>query len=419
MANEYAQLIRERKLPLVGDGAGIWSFVHADDAASATVLAVEGGAPRRLQRGRRRTRRGRGVAALPGATFLGARPPRHVPAWLARFAIGDVGVAMMTRIRGSSNAKAKRELGFGPVWPSWRRGFPGRVRRPAPAIGRLGVTDDFLGTVNTKVSSSGADMTETFEDLRPLLFSISYRMLGSVAEAEDVVQDAFLRYQRALVEQGAEIESPKAYLSAVTTRLVDRPPPLGARPQGELHRRVAARAAAHRHERARRGHSTRRTPTRSRWRSCSCSSGSHRSSARSSCCTTSSTTATTRSRPSSARARTTAASSPCAHGGTSTSTSPGSRRRGASASGSPTRFFDAVEDGDMDGLVELLAADVVVLRRRRRHQPVVAQPDLRPRQGRAADARPRPPLARARRHDPPRRDQRPAGRRCSSTPAAG
>ena len=62
-------------------------------------------------------------------------------------------------------------------------------------------------------------MAETFEDLRPLLFSIAYRMLGSVAEAEDIVQDAFVRYQRASVESDAEIESPKAYLSAVTTRL--------------------------------------------------------------------------------------------------------------------------------------------------------------------------------------------------------
>jgi RNA polymerase sigma-70 factor (ECF subfamily) len=62
-------------------------------------------------------------------------------------------------------------------------------------------------------------VTETYEDLRPLLFSIAYRMLGSVAEAEDVVQDAFLRYHDALGRPGAEIESPKAYLSAVTTRL--------------------------------------------------------------------------------------------------------------------------------------------------------------------------------------------------------
>jgi len=73
--------------------------------------------------------------------------------------------------------------------------------------------------MNAKLSRLGVDVAETFEDLRPLLFSIAYRMLGSVAEAEDVVQDSFLRYQRALVEQDAEIESPKAYLSAVATRL--------------------------------------------------------------------------------------------------------------------------------------------------------------------------------------------------------
>src|SRR5215471_13546582 len=63
------------------------------------------------------------------------------------------------------------------------------------------------------------DMAETYEDLRPLLFSIAYRMLGRVGEAEDVVQDAFLRYQNAAARQTGEIESPKAYLSAVTTRL--------------------------------------------------------------------------------------------------------------------------------------------------------------------------------------------------------
>ena len=62
-------------------------------------------------------------------------------------------------------------------------------------------------------------MAETFEDLRPLLFSIAYRMLGSVAEAEDIVQEAFLRYHRALLDKPTDIESPKAYLSAVTTRL--------------------------------------------------------------------------------------------------------------------------------------------------------------------------------------------------------
>jgi nucleoside-diphosphate-sugar epimerase len=130
MADEYAQLIRERKLPLVGDGRAVWSFVHADDAAAATVLAVEGGegglynvvdddpAP---------------IAEwLPYlAELLGARPPRHVPAWLARFAVGDVGVEMMTRIRGSSNAKARRALGYVPVWSSWREGFREGFDEPA------------------------------------------------------------------------------------------------------------------------------------------------------------------------------------------------------------------------------------------------------------------------------------------------
>ncbi len=62
-------------------------------------------------------------------------------------------------------------------------------------------------------------MSEAYENLRPLLFSIAYRMLGSVTEAEDIVQEAFLRYQRALAEQETEIASPRAYLSAATTRL--------------------------------------------------------------------------------------------------------------------------------------------------------------------------------------------------------
>ena len=62
-------------------------------------------------------------------------------------------------------------------------------------------------------------LADAYEDLRPLLFSIAYRMLGSVAEAEDIVQDAFVRYQSALADPSTEIESPKAYLSAVTTRL--------------------------------------------------------------------------------------------------------------------------------------------------------------------------------------------------------
>ena len=122
MANESAELIRVRKLPVVGNGAGIWSFLHVDDAAAATVMAVEGGQPGLYNI----------VDDEPAAVAewlpylaecLGAPPPRHVSAWLARFAVGGVGVSIMTRIRGSSNEKARRELGWEPLWGTWRDGF--------------------------------------------------------------------------------------------------------------------------------------------------------------------------------------------------------------------------------------------------------------------------------------------------------
>jgi nucleoside-diphosphate-sugar epimerase len=116
------ELVRDRKIPIVGDGGGIWSFVHIADAAQATLQAISRGEP--------------GVynvvddepapvsAWLPAlAAAVGAAPPRHVPVWLGRLAIGDGGVSMMTVIRGGSNAKAKRELGWQPTYPSWRRGF--------------------------------------------------------------------------------------------------------------------------------------------------------------------------------------------------------------------------------------------------------------------------------------------------------
>jgi len=116
------ELVRKRRMPIVGDGAGIWSFIHVHDAARATVEAVSRGAP--------------GIynivddepapasSWLPFlANVLGARPPWRVPVWLGRLAIGDGGVSMMTKIRGGSNAKAKRELGWQPIHPTWRRGF--------------------------------------------------------------------------------------------------------------------------------------------------------------------------------------------------------------------------------------------------------------------------------------------------------
>jgi nucleoside-diphosphate-sugar epimerase len=114
--------LRRRRFPLVGAGTGVWSFVHIDDAATATVAAVERGAPGIYQ-----------IVDddpapvsqwLPAlAAAVGARPPRRVPAWVARLAGGAHGVVLMTEVRGASNAKARRELGWRSAWPSWRQGF--------------------------------------------------------------------------------------------------------------------------------------------------------------------------------------------------------------------------------------------------------------------------------------------------------
>ena len=117
-----AEPVRRRRFPVIGNGGGVWSFVHIDDAATATVAAIEHGAP--------------GIYNvvddepapvrdwLPGlARALGAKPPRRVPRWVGRLLVGEPGAVMMTEVRGASNAKAKRELGWQPRYPSWRVGF--------------------------------------------------------------------------------------------------------------------------------------------------------------------------------------------------------------------------------------------------------------------------------------------------------
>jgi nucleoside-diphosphate-sugar epimerase len=115
-------LARRRRLPIVGDGGGIASFIHLDDAATATVLALE-----RAQSGIYNivdddpAPAHEWVPALADA--IGAKPPRHVPRWLAHVFAGDSGVMLMTDARGASNAKAKRELGWTLRYPSWREGF--------------------------------------------------------------------------------------------------------------------------------------------------------------------------------------------------------------------------------------------------------------------------------------------------------
>ncbi len=119
---DQLEMIRKRKFPLVGDGAGVWSFIHVADAAQATVAAVEHGT--------------RGVYNvvdddpapvaewLPAvAQALGAKKPMRVPRFLGRLGAGEAAVMMMTEVRGASNAKARQELNWRPAHSSWRDGL--------------------------------------------------------------------------------------------------------------------------------------------------------------------------------------------------------------------------------------------------------------------------------------------------------
>jgi nucleoside-diphosphate-sugar epimerase len=116
------EMVRKRQFPVIGGGTGVWSFIEIADAAAATVAAVDRGAP--------------GVCNIvdsdpaPVAEWLpylakvaGAKPPLRLPVWLGRLLAGDFAVSQMTEARGSSNEKAKKELGFEPRYASWREGF--------------------------------------------------------------------------------------------------------------------------------------------------------------------------------------------------------------------------------------------------------------------------------------------------------
>ncbi len=116
------EMVRRRRFPIVGNGGGVWSFIHIDDAASATLAAIEQGAA--------------GIYNIvddepaPVAEWLpvlaesiGAPPPWRIPTWVARLAVGEAGVWLMTQARGASNAKARRVLGWRPAYESWREGF--------------------------------------------------------------------------------------------------------------------------------------------------------------------------------------------------------------------------------------------------------------------------------------------------------
>jgi nucleoside-diphosphate-sugar epimerase len=124
--------VRKRQFPIVGDGSGVSSFIHLDDAAAATVLALEHAGPAIYNIVDDEPTPVREWLPVL-AEALGAKPPRHFPVWLARLFAGEAGVMLGTESRGASNAKAKRELGWTLHYPSWRQGFAMVYAKPTAA----------------------------------------------------------------------------------------------------------------------------------------------------------------------------------------------------------------------------------------------------------------------------------------------
>ena len=186
---EQFELVRKRKFPLVGDGGGVWSFIHVADAAEATVAAIEHGSRGVYNVVDDDPGPGRRVAAGAGA---GARRQEAD----ARAAVRRAAVRRRGR-RGDDDRD------------------PRRVEREGQA--RAGVAPG-ASELAAGVRSGMTDRERLLDELRPVAFAIAYRMLGSVSEAEDVVQEALLRVHQAL-EAGEQIASPRAFVATVTTRL--------------------------------------------------------------------------------------------------------------------------------------------------------------------------------------------------------
>lgn len=124
--SEHVEAIRKRLFPVIGDGTGVWSFIHVADAAEATVAALERGRPGIYNIVDDEP--ARAADWLPAlAQTIGAKPPRRMPRWLGRLLGGEVVTVMMTEVRGASNAKAKRELSWEPRHPSMARAFAERT----------------------------------------------------------------------------------------------------------------------------------------------------------------------------------------------------------------------------------------------------------------------------------------------------
>ena len=183
----WVELVRKRQFPLVERGTGYLSWVHLDDAASATVLGPGAASERRVQHRRRRTSPGQPVAALSG------------------------------RVRGGETAGAGPQVGG----PAAGRGHGGdHDDRGAWLRQRQGQAGSRLETALPLMAAglqkrACVSRAEEFQQLRPLLFSIANRVLGSVAEAEDAVQETWLRYAASPTQP----TSAKAFLSAVVTRI--------------------------------------------------------------------------------------------------------------------------------------------------------------------------------------------------------
>jgi nucleoside-diphosphate-sugar epimerase len=136
VGGDVLEMVRRRRMPVAGGGTGVWSFLHIDDAARATAIAIERGAPGLYN-----------IADddpapvhewLPYlAEAIGAKPPLRVPSWIVKVVLGEHGVSLMTTVRGSSNAKARRELDWQPHYRSWRQGFRDGLGKSSPREPRV------------------------------------------------------------------------------------------------------------------------------------------------------------------------------------------------------------------------------------------------------------------------------------------